>query len=178
MGIVYFFSLTLSGVCDMISAMLRMRLQRTGRKHEPHYRVVIAKKTAPVKGKYLTWIGHYNPAKELVDIDTDQALEWLNKGVTPSNRVARLLTKAGVKHKLVVVKTFRAKTAVEIEAQKTADEAKKAQEATGKEKAKAEFEAKQKEQAAAAEEKQKAEEAQKSEEKVEKKEPAIKAEAS
>jgi len=102
-----------------------MRLQRTGRKHEPYYRVVVAEKQAPVKGKYLTWIGHYNPAREVVEIDTKKALDWLSKGVTPSNRVARLLTKAGVKHKLVVVKTFRAKTSQELEAQRKAEEAKK-----------------------------------------------------
>lgn len=128
--------------------MLRMRLQRFGRKHEPYYRVVIAQKTAPVKGKYLSSVGHYNPVKEILEIDKDRALGWLNKGVTPSNRVSRLLTKLGLKHKLVVVKTFRAKSKQELEQAKQAEEAKKSQELAQKEKAKQEFEAKQKQEAA------------------------------
>jgi len=116
--------------------MLRMRLQRVGRKHEPYYRVVVARKQAPVKGKFVTSIGSYNPAKALVDIDEKRVMDWLNKGVTPSNRVARILTKLGVKHKLVVVKTFRAKSTEELEAKQKEDEAKKAQEAAAKEQAK------------------------------------------
>lgn len=123
--------------------MLRMRLQRFGRKHEPYYRVVIAKKTAPVKGKYLSSVGHYNPVNEILEIDKDRVLEWLNKGVTPSNRVSRLLTKLGLKHKLVVVKMFRPKTAEELEQAKKIEESKKMQEAAEKTKAKAVFEAKQ-----------------------------------
>lgn len=122
--------------------MLRMRLQRFGRKHDPYYRVVIASKDAPVKGKYVSSIGHYNPAREIVEINKDKALEWLGKGVQPSNRVARLLTKLGVKHKLVVVKTFRTKTKQELEAQKKAEEAAQAKEIAEKEKAKREWERK------------------------------------
>ncbi|MBI3260763.1 30S ribosomal protein S16 [Candidatus Berkelbacteria bacterium] len=127
--------------------MLRMRLQRVGRKHEPYYRLVVAQKQAPVKGKFVTSIGSYNPAKALVDIDEKRVMDWLNKGVTPSNRVARLLTKLGVKHKLVVVKTFKAKSTQELEAERKEDQVKKAAEAAEKEKAKAEFEAKQQEEA-------------------------------
>lgn len=127
--------------------MLRMRLQRVGRKHEPYYRLVVARKQAPVKGKFVTSIGSYNPAKAIVDIDEKRVLDWLNKGVTPSNRVARILTKLGIKHKLVVVKTFKAKSAQELEAEHKEDEAKKAQEAAAKDKAKAEFEAKKREEA-------------------------------
>ena len=128
--------------------MLRMRLQRVGRKHEPYYRVVVARKQAPVKGKFVTSIGSYNPAKALATIDEKRVIDWLNKGVTPSNRVARLLTKLGVKHKLVVVKTFKAKSTQELEAERKEDEAKKAQEAAEKEKAKETFEAKQDQEAA------------------------------
>lgn len=127
--------------------MLRMRLQRVGRKREPYYRVVVARKQAPVKGKFVTSIGSYNPAKELVDIDEKRVMEWLNKGVAPSNRVARLLTKIGVKHKLVVVKTFKAKSTQELEAERKEDEAKKTREVAAREKAKSEFEAKQREEA-------------------------------
>lgn len=111
--------------------MLRMRLQRVGRKHDTYYRVVIAKKQSPVKGKYIESIGQYNPAKANVEIDAEKALAWLGKGVMPSNRVARLLTSAGVKHKLIVIKKFREKSQEEVakeQAEKEAEKAEKEQE--------------------------------------------------
>lgn len=86
--------------------MLRIRLTRTGKRHQPHYRIVVAEHTAPVKGKFIESLGHYNPrSKELV-VNSEQTTAWLNKGAQPSNTVARLLTKSGMAHKLIVVHTF------------------------------------------------------------------------
>ncbi len=45
--------------------MLVVRLQRTGRKNLPAYRIVVAEKARPVKGKYLEIVGHYLPASYL-----------------------------------------------------------------------------------------------------------------
>lgn len=123
--------------------MLRMRLQRFGRKHDPYYRVVIAEKDAPVKGKFITSIGQYNPAQQLVNINKDQVLEWLGKGVQPSNRVSRLLTNLGVKHKLVVVKQFRAKSKAELQQEEKQKEAEKVKEEAQKAEAAKEAEIKQ-----------------------------------
>ncbi|MBI3495449.1 30S ribosomal protein S16 [Candidatus Berkelbacteria bacterium] len=103
--------------------MLRMRLQRVGRKHDTYYRVVIAKKQSPVKGKFIESIGQYNPAKANVHIDVEKALAWLGKGVMPSNRVSRLLTGAGVKHKLIVIKKFREKSKEEVAKEQAEKEA-------------------------------------------------------
>ncbi len=86
--------------------MLRIRLRRTGKKHQPHYRLVVAEHTAPVSGKFVDVVGHYNPrTKELV-VKEEQVVTWLDKGAQPSNTVARLLTKQGVKHKLVKVHVY------------------------------------------------------------------------
>lgn len=89
--------------------MLKIRLTRMGKKHQPSYRIVVMPKENPVAGRYIDLIGTYNPLKEQVQIDTEKAVEWLNKGAQPSERIARLLSKAGVKHNSVVVKMYTPK---------------------------------------------------------------------
>jgi len=46
--------------------MLKIRLQRTGRENIPTYRIVVADKRDPVKGKFLEVVGHYLPARDPV----------------------------------------------------------------------------------------------------------------
>jgi len=64
--------------------MLMIRLQRTGRKHEPTFRVVLTdSKNGPKSGKYLKNLGWYdtrlkNDAKK--QIDTEAVKHWISKG--------------------------------------------------------------------------------------------------
>lgn len=78
--------------------MLVIRLQRTGRENLPTYRVVVAEKARPVKGKYLEIVGHYLPARDPVVFEhhDERIRHWVSKGATPSDTVARLLKKAGI----------------------------------------------------------------------------------
>ncbi len=89
--------------------MLKIRLTRMGKKHQPTYRVVVTHKDTPAQGGYLENLGLYNPIKGVFDVNSEKAMEWLNKGAQPSERVARLLDKAGLKHKSIVVKTYTPK---------------------------------------------------------------------
>ena len=79
--------------------MLVIRLQRTGRRNNAAYRIVVAEKTAPVKGRCLQILGHYLPTRDpaVVECDTEKAAEWIKKGAVPSTTVARLLAKHGMK---------------------------------------------------------------------------------
>ena len=79
--------------------MLVIRLQRTGRENDPTYRVVVAEKARPVKGKFLAIVGHYLPTRKPAIFEHDDATieNWVKKGAIPSNTVARLLNKAGLK---------------------------------------------------------------------------------
>jgi len=79
--------------------VLRIRLQRVGRKNYPFYRLVIAEHQAPVKGGYLELLGHYNPAVQpkVLDFKQEKILEWIKKGAQPSETVAALLFKGGMK---------------------------------------------------------------------------------
>lgn len=78
--------------------MLVIRLQRTGRENLPTYRLVVAEKARPVKGKYLEIVGHYLPARKpaVFEHAAETIKKWIEKGATPSNTVARLLKRAGM----------------------------------------------------------------------------------
>ncbi len=78
--------------------MLRIRLRRVGKKGNPSYRIVVAESTSPRDGKYLEWIGNYDPMANppAVTLKEDRASQWLSKGAQPSDAVARILDKAGI----------------------------------------------------------------------------------
>ncbi len=120
--------------------MLKIRLRRGGKKHQPYYRIVIAEHTSPVKGKYRDLIGNYNPRTKKIVLNKEKALEWMNKGAKPSNTVAKLFKKEELQHKSIVIKMFKTKSKKQLEEEKKAKEAEKIKETAEKEKAKVEFE--------------------------------------
>ena len=72
--------------------MLKMRLQRVGRKNDPSYRVVVTdSRTGPKSGKHVDLLGSYDPKVNRVQIDGDRAKEWLSKGVQASPTVHNIL---------------------------------------------------------------------------------------
>lgn len=81
-----------------------IRLSRGGSKKRPYYKVVVANSRAPRDGKYLEQVGTYNPllAKDdtnRVRLTEDRVRHWLGVGAQPTDRVARLLDKAGIKER-------------------------------------------------------------------------------
>ncbi len=82
--------------------MLRIRLSRVGKKHQPSYRIVVADVDAPRDGRIVERIGHYNPLVDPVDyrIDEARALYWLSVGAQPSDAVERLLVRQGTRERL------------------------------------------------------------------------------
>ena len=79
--------------------MLRIRLQRTGNKNNPTYRIVVADKRNAAKGKFNEIIGHYLPTREptVFECDTERAAHWMALGAVPTDTMARLLSNSGVK---------------------------------------------------------------------------------
>ena len=77
--------------------MLKIRLRRTGARHQPSYRVVVADARAARDGAFVDHLGHYNPRTEppTVVIDEEKALKWLRQGAQPSDAVRQLLTTLG-----------------------------------------------------------------------------------
>lgn len=78
--------------------MIVIRLQRTGRRNLPSYRIVVAQKERAVKGKFLEIIGHYLPQRDpaVFEVQKERVTDWVKRGAIPSDTVARLLKKNGV----------------------------------------------------------------------------------
>jgi small subunit ribosomal protein S16 len=78
--------------------LLRIRLRRTGKKKQPHYRVVVADQRAPRDGDFVEVLGHYNPRTEpsTLVLNEDRVKHWLSVGAQPSETVHRMLHKAGL----------------------------------------------------------------------------------
>ena len=72
--------------------MLKMRLQRIGRKNDPSFRVVVTdSRRGPKSGKHVDLIGSYNPKMDRVQIDGEKAKDWIAKGVQVSDTLHNLL---------------------------------------------------------------------------------------
>jgi len=69
-----------------------MRLQRVGRKNDPSYRIVVTdKRTGPKSNKHVAILGSYNSKMNQVQLKSDEAKEWIAKGVQLSPTVHNLL---------------------------------------------------------------------------------------
>lgn len=78
--------------------MLRIRLQRVGKRKQPSYRIVVADSRAPRNGSTVEIIGHYNPLTDppAVVINQERALKWLKDGAQPSEAAAKVLARQGL----------------------------------------------------------------------------------
>lgn len=71
-------------------------MQRKGRKNRPFYRVVVAEHSAPVKGKFIEILGHYDPITKDTVLKKDAILKYVSNGAQPSDTFARLAVKNGI----------------------------------------------------------------------------------
>jgi len=72
--------------------MLAIRMQRTGRKGHPMYRVVVQDShRQPTSGRVVANLGSYNPHTKETTLDKEQAATFLKNGAQPSDRVVKLL---------------------------------------------------------------------------------------
>lgn len=66
--------------------MLKIRLQRVGRKHEPSFRVVLTdSKNSTKSGKFLEVLGSYDPRKKTEQFDALKIKHWISKGAKPTD---------------------------------------------------------------------------------------------
>lgn len=75
-----------------------LRLQRTGKRTQPHYRIVAIEKSSGPHGEPLEVIGHYDPKagrdKQKVTIDGAKVDRWMKNGARPSETVGSLIARA------------------------------------------------------------------------------------
>jgi small subunit ribosomal protein S16 len=73
--------------------MLKIRLQRTGRKHQPTYRLVLTdSKNSSKSGKYLEVLGNYDSRSgEKSEFKSERIIHWIKNGAQVSDTVHNLL---------------------------------------------------------------------------------------
>lgn len=78
--------------------MLKIRMQRTGRKNEPQFRIVVGEHTmGPKSGKFLEKLGSYNPKTKEKTLNTERVEYWIGKGALLSDTMHNLLVGMGVR---------------------------------------------------------------------------------
>ncbi|MFQ5785665.1 MAG: 30S ribosomal protein S16, partial [Alphaproteobacteria bacterium] len=80
---------------------LRIRMTRGGAKKRPHYRIVVADSRSPRDGRFIERLGLYDPLLDAgnenrVVLEEERIRYWLDRGATPSDRVARFFGDAGI----------------------------------------------------------------------------------
>ncbi len=75
--------------------MVKIRLQRAGKKKAPFYHIVIADSKSPRDGKIIEQIGTYNPMTEPSELvlDREKVEQWIKNGAKPTDTVKRLIEK-------------------------------------------------------------------------------------
>ena len=76
--------------------MVKIRLQRVGKKKAPFYDVVVADSRSPRDGKIVEKIGTYNPMTEpaTIELDNEKVALWIRNGAKPTDTVKALIEKA------------------------------------------------------------------------------------
>ncbi len=80
---------------------VKLRLARHGKKGYAYYHIVVADSRSPRDGKFIEQIGAYNPNTNpaTITLQTDKALDWLEKGAQPTDTVRAILSYKGVMYK-------------------------------------------------------------------------------
>ena len=76
--------------------MVKIRLQRVGKKKAPFYHVVVADSRCPRDGKIIEKIGTYNPMTDpaTIVLDNEKVEKWIKNGAKPTDTVKALIEKA------------------------------------------------------------------------------------
>ena len=100
--------------------MLRLRLTRVGKKNVVFFRIVLAEKSAAVKGKFIEILGHYNPRTKEFKIKEERLKYWLSQGAKSSITLHNLL----VREKIIEGPKIKVKIAKKAEKEKPVPEVK------------------------------------------------------
>jgi small subunit ribosomal protein S16 len=78
--------------------VLTIRMQRTGRSGHAQFRVIVQdSRFSPTRGRVVSYLGSYDPHTKAAVIDSEKAAKYLSNGAQPSDSVARLFKKEGIK---------------------------------------------------------------------------------
>lgn len=86
--------------------MIKIRLQRRGRKKRPFYHIVVADSRAPRDGRVVERLGRFDNVSENQQLvfDEERMIYWLGVGAKPSETVRSLLKKEGILYKMHLIR--------------------------------------------------------------------------
>jgi len=77
--------------------MLKIRLQRVGKKHDPAFRVVLIDSARAARSGYVNEVlGFYSAKREQTKLSGEKIKEWISKGAQVSDTVHNILVKEKV----------------------------------------------------------------------------------
>lgn len=81
--------------------MLRIRLQRKGRKKRPIWHIVVAERHEARDGRIVERVGRYDNVteKKEVVLNEDRILYWLDTGAQPTDTIRKILRREGILYK-------------------------------------------------------------------------------
>ena len=76
--------------------MVKIRLQRVGKKKAPFYHIVVADSRCPRDGKIIEQLGTYDPMTEpaTIVLNKEKVEQWIKNGAKPTDTVKALIEKA------------------------------------------------------------------------------------
>ena len=76
--------------------MVKIRLQREGKKKAPFYHIVVADSKSPRDGKIIEKIGSYDPMTNpsTIVLDNEKVEKWIKNGAKPTDTVKKLIESA------------------------------------------------------------------------------------
>ena len=76
--------------------MVKIRLQRQGKKKAPFYHIVVADSRCPRDGKIIEQLGTYDPMTKpaTIVLNKEKVQEWIKNGAKPTDTVKDLIEKA------------------------------------------------------------------------------------
>lgn len=77
-------------------SMVSLRLQRMGKKKEPHFRLIAQDKRKNTQSKFLEVLGYLNPGTKEVQLKEHRIKYWLSVGAQATATVHNLLVSKGV----------------------------------------------------------------------------------
>ncbi len=76
--------------------MVKIRLQRFGKKKAPFYHIVVADSKSPRDGRIIEQIGTYDPMTEpsTIVLNKEKVEYWIKNGAKPTDTVKALIEKS------------------------------------------------------------------------------------
>ena len=76
--------------------MVKIRIQRQGKKKAPFYHIVVADSKSPRDGKIIEQIGTYDPMTKpsTIVLNKEKLEQWIKNGAQPTDTVKSLIKNA------------------------------------------------------------------------------------